>query len=76
MTLPPHPRATMLWYHDHALGVTRLNVYAGLGGLREDARQYDTGTEPNPLGIPGGSYEVPIVLQDKSFPRRAAILLR
>src|SRR6266542_3485541 len=25
--------ATMLWYHDHARGITRLNVYVGLAGL-------------------------------------------
>jgi hypothetical protein len=25
--------AAMLWYHDHALGITRYNVYAGLAGL-------------------------------------------
>ena len=25
--------AALLWYHDHALGITRLNVYAGLAGL-------------------------------------------
>jgi spore coat protein A len=67
VTYPPHPRATMLWYHDHALGMTRLNVYAGLAGFVRMRDQYDTGTEPNPLGIPGGAYEVPILLQDKSF---------
>jgi hypothetical protein len=26
-------RASMVWYHDHALGNTRTNVYAGLAGL-------------------------------------------
>ena len=26
-----HP--TTLWYHDHALGVTRLNVMSGLAGF-------------------------------------------
>ena len=74
---PPHPRATTLWYHDHALGMTRLNVYAGLAGFVRMRDTNDTGGEPNPLGIPGtvrGSdptkdkaYEFPIVLQDKSF---------
>jgi spore coat protein A len=67
VTYPPHPRATMLWYHDHALGMTRLNVYAGLAGFLRIRDNFDTGAEPNPLGIPGGRYEVPIVLQDKSF---------
>ena len=64
---PPQPRATALWYHDHALGMTRLNVYAGLAGYFLVRDQYDTGKEPNPIGIPGGDYEIPIVLQDKSF---------
>jgi hypothetical protein len=26
-------RASTIWYHDHALGMTRLNVYAGLAGF-------------------------------------------
>jgi spore coat protein A len=64
---PPQPRATTLWYHDHALGMTRLNVYAGLAGFFLVRDQNDTGEEPNPIGIPGGAYEVPIVIQDKSF---------
>lgn len=32
-SLPAHQHAPMLWFHDHAMGVTRLNVYAGLVGL-------------------------------------------
>ncbi|MFA9270108.1 MAG: multicopper oxidase domain-containing protein [Baekduiaceae bacterium] len=46
--------AAGLWYHDHAMGITRLNVYAGLAGhylLRDD---WDTGTSSNPLGLPAG----------------------
>jgi spore coat protein A len=30
---PNEQRATALWYHDHALGSTRLNVYAGVAGM-------------------------------------------
>jgi spore coat protein A len=67
VTYPPHPRVTTLWYHDHALGMTRLNVYAGLAGFVRMRDQNDTGQEPNPLGIPGGKYEVAILLQDKTF---------
>jgi spore coat protein A len=55
------PAAT-LWYHDHAAGVTRLNVYAGLAGfylLRDD--------EEDALGLPSGDYEIPIVIQDRTF---------
>jgi spore coat protein A len=44
-----------------------LNVYAGLAAyyLIRDAN--DTGAEPNPIGLPGGRYEIPIVLQDRTF---------
>ena len=55
------PPAT-LWYHDHALGITRLNVYAGLEGfylLRNDHERN--------LDLPDGEYDIPLVLQDRSF---------
>ncbi|MCB0534570.1 MAG: multicopper oxidase domain-containing protein [Lewinellaceae bacterium] len=54
--------AATLWYHDHALGITRLNVYAGLAGfylLRDDN---ELG-----LGLPSGAYERGIVFQDRNF---------
>jgi len=53
----------MLWYHDHAMGNTRLNVYAGLAGfylLRNRAHE-------EVLDLPSGEYEVPLVLQDRNF---------
>jgi FtsP/CotA-like multicopper oxidase with cupredoxin domain len=59
--------ATGLWYHDHAMGITRLNVYAGLAGLYLLRDQFDTGESTNPIGLPAGDYEVPLVLQDKMF---------
>lgn len=59
---PNIQRATMLWYHDHALGITRLNVYAGLAGLYFLRDKFEES-----LNIPKGKYEVPIVIQDKSF---------
>jgi len=55
--------ATTLWYHDHALGITRLNVMAGLAGfylLRDPA-------DPIAPLLPNGSYEVPLAIQDRSF---------
>jgi spore coat protein A, manganese oxidase len=61
--------ASLLWFHDHGFGTTRLNVFAGLAAaylLRDDL---DTGTEPNPAGIPGGRYEIPLVIQDRMFDR-------
>jgi len=60
-------RASMVWYHDHALGNTRTNVYAGLAGLYFIRDDQDTGEEGNRLGLPAGPYELPLVLQDKTF---------
>jgi spore coat protein A, manganese oxidase len=64
---PPQMPASLLWFHDHGLGTTRLNVFAGLAAayLVRDAN--DTGLEPNPIGIPGGAYEIPLVIQDRQF---------
>nr|WP_218927143.1 multicopper oxidase [Halosimplex pelagicum] len=51
-----------LWYHDHSLGITRLNVYAGLAGLYLLRNDHEES-----LGLPSGEYEIPLVLQDRSF---------
>jgi len=67
VTYPNQQQATTLWYHDHADAVTRLNVYAGLAGFYLIRDANDTGAEPNPIGLPGGRYEIPIVIQDRTF---------
>jgi len=66
---PNDQNATLLWYHDHADQITRLNVYAGLVGLYIVRDALDTGLEPNGLGVPGGAYEIPLVLADRLFDR-------
>ena len=56
--------AAGLWYHDHALGITRLNVYAGLAGgylLRNPDDPGDGSVLPAP------PYEVPLVIHDRMF---------
>jgi spore coat protein A len=63
----PQMPAAMLWFHDHALGATRLNVFAGLAAAYIVRDRFDTGTEPNPIGIPGAAYEIPLVIQDRQF---------
>jgi bilirubin oxidase len=72
---PNDQRATTMWFHDHTLGMTRLNVYAGPAGfylLRGGASDLPAGVLPGPapaLGDrPGTRYhEIPIVIQDRSF---------
>lgn len=59
-----------LWYHDHAMGITRLNVYAGLAGmyiLRDPNNQTEFPSDGCPDRLPWGKYEIPLVLQDRSF---------
>lgn len=60
---PNEQPPTTLWYHDHGLGITRINVMSGLAGfylLRDPADTVE------PL-LPGGKYEMPIVIQDRTF---------
>ncbi|MET8650500.1 multicopper oxidase family protein [Nocardia aurea] len=56
-----------LWYHDHAMGITRTNVYAGLAGMFLLRDEFDSGQPGNPLGLPAGEFEIPLVLQEKLF---------
>lgn len=51
-----------IWFHDHALGITRLNVYMGLAGLYLIRDAFE-----NALGLPSGANEVPLVIQDRKF---------
>jgi len=59
--------AGTLWYHDHALGITRLNVYAGLAGFYIVRDAFDTGLPGNPLGLPAWPYEKAYAIQDRMF---------
>src|SRR5699024_8223452 len=59
--------ATTLWYHDHAMAITRLHVQAGLAGFYLLRDEFDTGEPGNPLGLPVGEFEVPLVIQDRTF---------
>jgi len=59
--------AGMTWYHDHALGLTRLNVYAGLAGFFPLRDAADTGLAGNPLGLPADPYELGFAVQDRMF---------
>jgi FtsP/CotA-like multicopper oxidase with cupredoxin domain len=62
-----------LWYHDHALGLTRLNVYAGMAGFYFVRDDDDTGEHDNPLGLPAFPYEMALAIQDRMFTSRGAL---
>jgi FtsP/CotA-like multicopper oxidase with cupredoxin domain len=65
--------ASMIWFHDHLLGGTRLNVYAGLAGVYpiiDPNLMLPTGLHP--IGLQQGAsgpvdYLIPLVLQDRMF---------
>jgi spore coat protein A len=62
-----------LWYHDHALGITRLNVYAGLAGFYFVRDEFDTGMPDNPLYLPAFPYELAYAVQDRMFTDKGAL---
>jgi spore coat protein A len=72
---PNDQSATMLMYHDHVLGMTRLDVHTGLVGfyaIRGGDRDLPPGMLPGPAPQPGDPpgkryYEINMILQDKSF---------
>lgn len=57
---------TMLWYHDHTLGVTRIDMYSGLAGLYIINQPNSTIDDVAPV-LPTGKYDMPLVIQDKTF---------
>jgi o-aminophenol oxidase len=59
---PNRQRATALWYHDHAMGITGPNVMTGLAGMyliRDD--------EEEALHLPHGTREVPLIICDRNL---------
>ena len=81
-TFPPgqqvvyqYPNAQLpatLWYHDHALGITRLNVYMGLAGvyiLRDNVEEALALPACDGECVPGQprDYDIPLAIQDRAF---------
>ena len=57
---PNRQDAAMLFYHDHTMGINRLNIYAGLQGMyfiRDEAE--------DALQLPQGKYEIPLLVYDR-----------
>ena len=66
---PNDQSARLMWYHDHAYGLTRINAYAGIASaylITDDAETFlvKAGVLPNFDGYPLG---IPLVIQDKTF---------
>jgi spore coat protein A, manganese oxidase len=65
---PNLPGACLAWYHDHALGITRLNVYAGMaGGFLVTDDNEAAMVQQHILPTVGGGFDVPLVIQDRMF---------
>jgi spore coat protein A len=65
---PNNQSARLVWYHDHAVGITRLNAYAGIASayvITDMAEANLTGSPGNSKAIP--YRQLPIVVQDKVF---------
>src|SRR5262249_1110408 len=61
---------TTLWYHDHSLGLTRLNMNSGLAGMyiiRDPNNSLDGMDAKKPPSLPRGVQEIPLIIQDRSF---------
>lgn len=61
------PIAGCLWCHDHTLGITRLNVYAGMAGFFIVRDDDDTGKVDNPLVLPVFRHEAAYAIRDRMF---------
>ena len=55
-------------YHDHAMGLSRLNIYAGLVGFYFIRSQNE-----ERLDLPSGEYDVPLMLQDRTFEKDGSL---
>ncbi|MCF8052026.1 MAG: multicopper oxidase domain-containing protein [Desulfobacterales bacterium] len=57
-------RAGTYWYHPHPHGITGPQVYGGLAGLF-----LVSDDEERAAGLPDGSFDIPLVIQDRTFDR-------
>jgi len=66
---PNNQSARFVWYHDHAMDLTRLNAYAGIASAYIIRDSFEANLRN--LGLPDfvehGGREIPIVIQDKIF---------
>lgn len=65
---PNKQDAATLWYHDHAMGINRLNIYAGMFGLALLRDKHEAS-----LNLPQGEQEIPLVLCDRLLTQDAQL---
>lgn len=58
--------AATLWYHDHALGITRLNVYTGLAGFYLLTDDNEAALQTS-YQLPASPYDIGLAIQDRLF---------
>ncbi|MBX0327822.1 multicopper oxidase domain-containing protein [Oscillochloris sp. ZM17-4] len=72
---PNDQSARLVWYHDHAMGITRLNAYAGIASAMIIRDKFEAALRK--LGLPdfveNGGRELPLVVQDKFFQNTGAL---
>ncbi|HLZ29160.1 MAG TPA: multicopper oxidase domain-containing protein [Chloroflexota bacterium] len=66
--------ATTLWFHDHSLGITRINILSGMAAFYLLRDEFDTGAADNPLRLPAGDQEIELMLQDRQFDTNGQLL--
>jgi spore coat protein A, manganese oxidase len=71
---PNNQQATTLWFHDHSLGITRINIFGGLAAFYFIRDQFDTGLTTNPLRLPAGAQEIELMLMDRQFDTNGQLL--
>ena len=66
---PNNQSARLMWYHDHAHDITRLNAYAGVASayIIRDVFESNLRSQGLPDFVENGGREIPLVIQDKIF---------
>ena len=65
---PNNQSARLVWYHDHAIGITRLNAYSGIASAYIITDDFETGLVSS--GLLPDLVGIPLVIQDKGFVAR------
>jgi spore coat protein A, manganese oxidase len=62
---PMDQSARLLWYHDHAIGITRTNAYAGIASALVLTDNFESGLVSS--GLLPDLVGIPLIIQDKTF---------